>query len=608
MKRYSAQALAIIMIVLVIASIIGLAMFSRVLRENARIVDEKSSAEALEVVDSAIKAVKGTSVSNIKEVCLDSDYGQGVDSPTGCVVKGVSSVNQFFSDLGVQADISSGFANCNNEISTLEMSTRLAGPDDELEIRPDIVRSFVIRGQTPTTPSCSLNIKAENKGGSVSGLMISNIYGKSYSGGVAGEYKPYDYDDILSYCIHSEGGDCSQDSRFSSTWTPIQTGSEINIPLGSSGSSYEPQFVNGIEKFTKDNNLMILPGRFGNVVNPGEFDIICPGGDANCFIEDSRGVHSTPNIRSGVAVEDYVSGAGYIMYSSQNVHTRFTSNPPYTDNAQNYIAVRHNGTSWQYNNNTIWVNFTPVSTDVLVAEVTFATLTTNKTLKATYENGIEKFTYDNNLTFVPNQWGGVANAGEFDITCPDGDANCFIQDSKGTHSTPNIVSGVAAQDGASGSGYIMYSAQRVHTRFSSSVPHADNAHNYIAVRYSGGSWQYDNNNVWVNFTPVSTDTLVATVNFTSDTVTNTKVPPTPTSSGAYTLDEVRLRAVGGIVSIKASLSDTNCIKDWEMIKMVVGANCTGSYRAKEIQIPQQDWALPIFDYVVYNGMGILQSE
>ena len=312
MKKYNAQALAIIMVVLVIASIIGLAMYSRVMKDNARVTSEKSSAEAYEVTNSALDAIAGTTVASIKTVCDKAEYGEGLTSANGCKASGSANVQAFFSDLGVSTDPSASLNNCSPSNSTVDLSAKLAGPDDDLEIRPDSVRSFVIRGQTPDPLSCTINLTVESRGNAVVGFLVSKYYGKSYSGGVASEYKPYSYGDTVAYCVHTDGSDCSADSRFSSSWTPLLSGSQISIPL--------------------------------------------------------------------------------------------------------------------------------------------------------------------------------------------------------------------------------------------------------------------------------------------------------TGSGEFSLDEVRVRAVGGVVSIKTSLSNENCIKNWEMVKMVVGANCTGSYRAKEIQVPQQEWALPIFDYAIYNANGSLQSE
>ncbi|MCC7290059.1 hypothetical protein IT417_02310 [bacterium] len=309
---YKAQALAIVMIVLVISIVMGMAMLSRVLRDNFRVVNEKSSAEALETADSIIDSVKGTSVSALKASCAKPEFGTGIDQADGCKIQGVENVVSFLSDVGVGADSSTSLSNCQDETSTLELTTKLASEQDDLEIRPDSVRSFVLRGQTPNPGSCSLLLTVEPRGTAVGGLMISRVYGRNYTGGIAGEYKPYAYGDILPYCIFAGGSDCSGNPSLSDSWTPVAAGSQITVPLG--------------------------------------------------------------------------------------------------------------------------------------------------------------------------------------------------------------------------------------------------------------------------------------------------------ASGGYSLDEVRVRSVNSIISLRASLSNANCITDWEMVKMTVGANCTGSYRAKEVQVPQQEWALPIFDYVLYNGTGTLQPQ
>lgn len=310
-NRYSGQALAIVMIVLVISLILGMAMLSRVLRDNFRVVSEKSSAEALETVDAVIDALKGTPVTTMKASCAKPQFGNGVTVSESCKVTGTQNVTAYLSDLGINIDSSKTLQNCNSETSTIDVSTKLAGPEDELEIRPDNVRSFVLRGQTPTVAGCTLNLTVESRGSDVSGMMISKVYARNYVSGLPTEFKPYELSDISSYCIF-RGADCTSNTDLVGTWTPVASGSQITIPLA--------------------------------------------------------------------------------------------------------------------------------------------------------------------------------------------------------------------------------------------------------------------------------------------------------ASGGYNLDEIRIRSVNSIIAIKSTLSTLNCVKDWEMLKVTVGSNCTGSYRAKEVQIPQNEWALPVFDYVVFNGSGVLKSE
>ncbi len=81
--------------------------------------------------------------------------------------------------------------------------------------------------------------------------------------------------------------------------------------------------------------------------------------------------------------------------------------------------------------------------------------------------------------------------------------------------------GVAATDGAVGTGFIMYSEQAVHDRFYP-APHLDNAAHLVAVVYDNeaGTWLIDNNSTRRPFTSVASDVLIAAVNFTDDTVTS----------------------------------------------------------------------------------------
>ena len=123
------------------------------------------------------------------------------------------------------------------------------------------------------------------------------------------------------------------------------------------------------------------------------------------------------DLGSGVAVTDAATGTGYILYSVQNVHTRFAGqvNP---SNADHFIAVRFDGTNWEYNTDSNtpgqdWIDFTPVASDTLVADVDFSTDTiaslegTNTTV-----DGIAAGFASGDLVFIADQFNGIADDGE----------------------------------------------------------------------------------------------------------------------------------------------------------------------------------------------------
>ena len=219
----------------------------------------------------------------------------------------------------------------------------------------------------------------------------------------------------------------------------------------------------------------------------------------------------------GVAAQDDATGSGYLMYSEESVHTRFSGTPPHEFNPDHFIAVRLSGSTWQYDSNSAYVNFTPRDTDVLVASVNF-TGDTATDLEGQIDelNGIQLGYQSGDLTFTPNVWDGVANPGEFTVG-----GTWFVPHIPANEADPHNY-GVACLDSATGSGYVMYSEESVHTRFSAHAPEVNNSDHFICVQHQVGGWVYDNNLAQYSFTPRDTDVLVASVDFSGDTITDLK--------------------------------------------------------------------------------------
>ena len=74
--------------------------------------------------------------------------------------------------------------------------------------------------------------------------------------------------------------------------------------------------------------------------------------------------------------------------------------------------------------------------------------------------------------------------------------------------------GVTAKESASGSGYILFSPTGLTTRM---TLWPNQASHFVAVYYQNDSWYYYNNETPIAFTPLNTDVLVASVDFSLDT-------------------------------------------------------------------------------------------
>lgn len=272
--------------------------------------------------------------------------------------------------------------------------------------------------------------------------------------------------------------------------------------------------VDGIQQGFLYGDLTFTANQWNAMANLGEFTVtgtFFQTGPENLIINIGP-------VNSGIAVDDDATGAGYILYSHQNVYTRFDSRPPLEGNSEHLIAVRHSGGQWQYNHNQGWRVFLPATDDRLLATVDF----TNDTIQSLHGatgtvNGIQQGFLNGDLTFVANQWNGMANNGEFTV------AGTFFQVNLETvtFNIGPVNAGIAVDDDATGAGYILFSQQNLNTRFASNPPYGGNSDHLIAVRYSSGQWQYNNNHFsasWHAFTPVASDRLLARVDFTNDTI------------------------------------------------------------------------------------------
>ncbi len=123
------------------------------------------------------------------------------------------------------------------------------------------------------------------------------------------------------------------------------------------------------------------------------------------------------DLNLGVAAHDQREGSGYIMYSDESVHTRFSDTPPSAWNAEHLIAVVFDNGQWKIDRNK-WalVDFTPLESDHILAEVDFSANTVNhfvgvssviEGIGAGYESG--------DLVITAEMWGGSPNEGEFGV-------------------------------------------------------------------------------------------------------------------------------------------------------------------------------------------------
>ena len=228
--------------------------------------------------------------------------------------------------------------------------------------------------------------------------------------------------------LHAEGG--SNDHLAVGWLKPGEVGtapSEI-IP-GSALSVWNAPPVAGDDSFETTINA-VLTGTVANndsdaENNPLTYSLTTPATHGTVNLNPDGSFTYAPNfnaplgnIGGGIAANDAATGTGYLLYSSESIHTRFAASSPYQYNADHLIAVAESGGQWFFqNNDTGFVAFTPQVGDVLLAEVDFTNDTVTDLIGQTGSiHGIEQGYASGDITFIANQWNGSPNLGEFDVT------------------------------------------------------------------------------------------------------------------------------------------------------------------------------------------------
>lgn len=232
-NRYSAQALAIAMVVLVVSSIIGLAIYSRAAKDKLLSVGERASAEALEVSDLILNQLTTVSINKVTQTIAGEgntfDYENGVT-----LNESNGQISDLFTKLGLEGAFTGlNFCPVQMEGNEYYLKIKEASPDTYFEIRAGQVMAFPIKGQSIGL-GCNASISFAIRGDSNVGFSVERIYGRNYTNGIAQEYKPYAIDDVKQYCFS-----CKTDTFLGDEWNQVADRESINFDLNELSGTYK---------------------------------------------------------------------------------------------------------------------------------------------------------------------------------------------------------------------------------------------------------------------------------------------------------------------------------------------------------------------------------
>ena len=224
-RTYSGQAIAIIMVVLVVATVIGASLYSRMIKNRNTLTETRESSRALEQADSILDLVISSDLGAVQgyfEICLAggkceyNNLDQFVDAFGGALSP---DMYNSISDEWCESD--------NDPSSSISISVEYADIDDYQEWDVGSVMALKVGGLG--IPSvCPLSLGFTSASSQDALFTIKRVYANTTG------VKAYEENDMLLYCFATDGS-CSAPvapgTSIARTFTP--SSNTIEIDLGS---------------------------------------------------------------------------------------------------------------------------------------------------------------------------------------------------------------------------------------------------------------------------------------------------------------------------------------------------------------------------------------
>jgi len=266
-KKYSGQALAIVMLVLVVSALIGLSIYSRTRRDKALTLEERASAEALEVSDIVLNSLTGYSVEDIIEGLRQAEGLEPEDELN--LIEGVvlledennEEITTFFGAMGLSellgvnsvSDLMGPLCPIGESTNEYRLTFAEAQQDITYPVPPGFSWSFSTRKMDMSAVGpgeCKLTIYPTPSGDVGAGFVISRIYCEYDDEDRVVGCQRYREEDMESHCFSSGSGCNNSNFLDEPNWLPYNyTGTDIGveeaIEAGSKPSEIRLQAVSG---------------------------------------------------------------------------------------------------------------------------------------------------------------------------------------------------------------------------------------------------------------------------------------------------------------------------------------------------------------------------
>ncbi len=236
-KKYGGQTLAIVLVLLIVGSIIGFALYARLGRESQRIVDEKSASESDQLVDTIVGLISTSDYEQVKgsDALNFFECDEETLRDDGCSKEQVdlTTLQGFFEALGSDSIDFEEFGIAEDPKSCLsDLSMRYSLPDDEITIEKDDVYSIFV-DKVDDWGSCNIKFFMTDSGSS-DGFVLSTFYKDGDN------YESYGFEDIVGYGYEGK-------TNLGGNWTSYVSGvDKVEFPAFSPGVGRDVDFLSEI--------------------------------------------------------------------------------------------------------------------------------------------------------------------------------------------------------------------------------------------------------------------------------------------------------------------------------------------------------------------------
>ncbi|MDD3475197.1 MAG: hypothetical protein PHP08_04895 [Candidatus Dojkabacteria bacterium] len=299
-KLFKAQALAIVMLILVIASIMGVALFSRMAKDKDIAVNEQDSAIALAQVDAMLDYFIGADIGQVEGVLTsaidNNEYPYEISSLVDLVT--------FLRDHDVIDEGVEPFSDvwCVSDDSAVKLTISFTDTTEYVEVQPGSVLAFNLDGITfGETGSRTLRVNLKSVAG-YSAFLLKRI--KDDGSEVTEKKENYCITDSINACSESDYNENIGDAN-GDTWSSIDYFTDTDGSI-----TYYKDFDLDAESLNNIVEIRILP-----ISGILAFNNVQPEGVENRnFLPIKIAAEATCNVTRGE--EMYLPGSGLLGYST----------------------------------------------------------------------------------------------------------------------------------------------------------------------------------------------------------------------------------------------------------------------------------------------------